>query len=131
MKDAADYLAYVRSLIIVNPKIARWTIVREEAQGDKGLFRYRLTLTDGSLLEAFELFRIVQGKVRVIKYSFHWQSEDGSLLKRWDNAAHHPEISTHPSHLHNGEDKVLPHAPVDFEEVLNLITSLIQAEPSE
>ena len=52
MKEAADYLAHIKALIIVNPQVVHWIVVREEAQGDMGLFRYRLTLRDGGLLEA-------------------------------------------------------------------------------
>lgn len=32
MKDAADCLAYIKALIVANPKVIRWTVVREEAQ---------------------------------------------------------------------------------------------------
>lgn len=56
MKDAADYLAHIRALIIENPKVLHWSIVREEAQGNLGLLRYRLTLRDGSRLEMFERY---------------------------------------------------------------------------
>ena len=56
MKDAADYLAYIKALIVANSQVLRWTVIREETQGDMGLFRYRLTLRDTSLLEMFECF---------------------------------------------------------------------------
>lgn len=59
MRDAADYLAHIKALIVMNPQVVHWTVVREEAQGDMGLFRYRLTLRDGSSLEIFERFRVV------------------------------------------------------------------------
>ena len=36
-------------------------------------------------------------------YSFHWQSETGELIIRWDNAPHHPDILTFPHHVHTGE----------------------------
>lgn len=122
MRDAADYLAHIKALIIINPQVAHWTVVREEVQGDMGLFRYRLTLRDGSLLEVFERFRVVEGRAQVAKYSFHWQDAGGQLRKRWDNAAHHPEVSTHPHHVRDGgEANVLPHGPISMEEVLAII----------
>jgi hypothetical protein len=122
VRYAAQYLAHLRSLIILNPQVEHWTVVREEVQGDMGLFRYRLSLHDGRLLEMFERFQIVEGDLQVVKYSFHWQNADGRLHKRWDNAAHHPEIATHPSHMHNGaESNVAPHAPISAEEVLALV----------
>ncbi len=80
MNEAADYLARVRSLILINARILHWQIVREEAQGNVGLFRYRLTLNNHEL---FELFEMNQSQVKVLKYSFHWQREDGQLIKLW------------------------------------------------
>ena len=120
---AEDYLALIKSLIALCPAVKSFSILREDAQGDKGLWRYRLTLQDDSLLEMFEFFEIQSDMVEVIKYSFHWQSDDGKFIKRWDNAAHHPEIETYPHHLHEGaEDFVLPYQPVKFEEILQIIT---------
>jgi hypothetical protein len=51
----------------------------------------------------------VDQRVVVNKYSYHWQRSHGQLVKRWDNAPHHPEIETHPHHLHDqDEENVLP-----------------------
>ena len=124
MKNAGDYLAHIKALIALNHQVVHWMVVREEAQGDMGLLRYRLTLRDGGLLEMFERFQVIEERLRVTKYSFHWQAVDGQLRKRWDNAAHHPEISTHPHHVHDGaEDNVLPHEPISAEEVLVIIAA--------
>jgi len=124
VKDADDYLAHIKALIALNRQVARWSIVREEAQGDTGLLRYRLTLQDGSLLEMFERFQLVEGRTEISKYSFHWQNANDELRKRWDNAAHHPETSTHPHHVHEGaEDSVFPHDSISAEEILALIAS--------
>lgn len=128
MKDAADYLAHIKALIVASPYVERWTVVREEIQGDMGLFRYQLTLRNGDLLEMFELFRVVKGDVQVMKYSFHWQNSDGKLCKRWDNAAHHSKVSTYPHHIHDGaEANVLPHRPVSAEEVLTIVAKEISS----
>jgi len=122
VKDADDYLVYVKALIVADPHVTNWTILREEAQEDVGLFRYRLTLHDGGLLEMFERFQIVDERLHVTKYRFHWQDAAGQLRKRWDNAAHHPEIPTHPDHVHAAsEENVLSHGPIRAEEVLALI----------
>ena len=72
MKDAAEYLSQIKALIVFTTQVLQWEIVREESQGDAGLFRYRLRLSNDSLLELFELFQIVEGKVEVRKYSFHY-----------------------------------------------------------
>ncbi len=125
MKSALEYLAHIRALIVSHPRIVHWTVIREEALGRSGLFRYRLSLDDGSTLEMFERFEVVGERVEVTKYSFHWQDASGRLRKRWDNAPHHPEVSTFPHHLHDGDEStVLPHAPVTAEEVLRMMDSL-------
>jgi len=41
VKDAAEYLAQVKALIVMNPEIVHWTALREEAQGDVGFIRYK------------------------------------------------------------------------------------------
>lgn len=124
MKDAAEYLAHVKALIVMNHQVIHWAATREEAQRDAGLFRYRLMLLDGSVIEMFENFRIMQNEVKVMKYSFHWQDSTGRLRMRWDNAPHHPEVTTHPHHVHAGsETNVMPHDPVTVEEILNIIAT--------
>jgi hypothetical protein len=108
LKNAADYLVHIKALIALSHEVVHWKVMREEAQGDMGLFRYRPTLR--------------RGRLQVTKYSFHWQSADAKLRKRWDNAAHHPEVPTHPHHVHDStEANVLPHEPISTEEVLAII----------
>ena len=126
MKNADDYLAWIKSIITLCPEVVNFTILREEAQTDKGLWRYRVILKNGSFLEMFEFFKIESGKVEIIKYSFHWQTENRELIKRWDNPPHHPEIATYPHHVHDGaEDVVSPYLPVDIEEIFKQVRSLI------
>jgi len=79
MMNADDYLAWIKSVITLSPIVVSFTLIREEILGDKGLWHYRLTLYDESLLELFEFFVIESGEANVIKYSFHWQSKEGRL----------------------------------------------------
>jgi hypothetical protein len=124
VKNASDYLAHIKALITLNRQVVHWEVIREEAQGDMGLFRYRLTLRGGGLFEMFQRFQVVRGGLQVTKYSFHWQDADGQLRKRWDNAAHHPEVLTHPHHVHDStEANVLPHEPISAEEALAIIAT--------
>jgi len=129
LKDASDYLTHVKALIALNPQVVRTVVLREEMQGDMGLYRYRLTLRDGSLLEMFERFSILDGRLVSGKYSFHWQDGSGRLLKRWDNATHQPGVATYPHHIHDGADtNVLPHESVSAEHVLTLICQMLDSQ---
>ncbi len=64
------------------------------------LFRYRLWLQDGSMIEIRK--RIVEsgGKLEITRYRYHGQDSSGKLIKRCDNAPHHPEIVTFPDYVH-------------------------------
>jgi hypothetical protein len=65
---------------------------------------------------------VVRERIEVEKYSFHWQDAVGNLLKRWDNATHHPEVVTNPHHIHDGsEENVQAHRPITAEDVLALV----------
>ena len=78
-------------------------------------------------LEIFEHFSVHRESVQILKYSFHWQNADGQPRKRWDNAAHRPEISTHPHHVHEaGHENVLPGKPICAEQILTLISEKIE-----
>jgi hypothetical protein len=124
VRDVADYVAHLKALIALNPQVVHWAIVREEIEDELGLFRYRLALWDGGLLEMFERFQVVGEQLSVSRYSFHWLRADGQLHKRWDNAAHRPELSTCPCHIHQDAGaNVLPHSPIHAEEVLTLVAA--------
>jgi hypothetical protein len=119
MKQTNDYLFNIKAIIISEPRIADFSVLREEVQDKIGLYRYRLLFDDKSLPEMFERFDVRDGKVTVVKYSFHWQNADGMLIKRWDNAPHHPELLSYPHHIHDGrEDNVLTNLPVTAKDVL-------------
>ncbi|NJN84829.1 MAG: hypothetical protein HC802_22765 [Caldilineaceae bacterium] len=122
MNSPQEYLSYVRILVARTRGVQGLTVVQEQSKDDVGLYRYRLQLTNGDMLEAFEWYRIHAGRVEVGKYSFHWQDPEGLLIARWDNAPHHPELSTFPHHIHDGVDgDVKPHGPTRIEDVLTMV----------
>lgn len=59
-------------------------------------YKAKLLLADGSNLRVSEIF--IDGDL--IKYSYYWLDEADQIIAGWDNAAHHPEIKTHPHHVH-------------------------------
>ena len=81
--------------------------IRETGMEKTALYRYRLKLNDNSLVELTERLVEEKGQLRVTKYRFHWQDRSGKLIKRWDNAPHHPEIDSFPHHLHDGSESVV------------------------
>jgi hypothetical protein len=76
--------------------------IRDTGLEKTALFRYRIKLIDESLIEITERILEERGGLTTTKYRYHWQTGSGKLIKRWDNAPHHPEIDTFPDHLHDG-----------------------------
>ena len=59
------------------------------------------------------------------KYSFHWQSSNGDLLIRWDNAPHFPNLITFPNHKHLAFGEVTESYDISLEEILRFIQNQI------
>ena len=87
-------------------------------------FSARLRFWDGSLLQVEEALVARMFVVVKVRYAYHYQSADGSLVFRYDNAPHHPEVPTHPHHLHT-EGRVEAAEPPDLSDVLRRIDELL------
>ncbi len=82
-------------------------------------WKLKIMFSDNSVLFTKEY---ISESVR--KYSFHWQTEQGDLKVRWDNAPHFPHIRTHPHHKHiSTEENVAESYDISLEDVLTYIFS--------
>jgi len=122
------YLRNLDAFITAVAVVAEVKVIRRDIR-DTGLekialYRYRLKLKDASILELTERLVEEQGQLSVTKYRFHWQTETGKLIKRWDNAPHHPEIATFPDHLHDGRENNV----ISFKRIsgLDILTGIIE-----
>ncbi len=117
------YLINIDDLIMSADEIIDFKIIRRNIW-DTGLetigfFRYKITFCDGSVLELSERLIEEAQTLLTTKYRFHWQDKHGTIIKRWDNAAHFPQLESFPHHLHHGgEQNVISHSPVSGMEVL-------------
>ena len=126
-----QYLRELDELISTSPKVIDVEIIRRSVWDTElekiALYRYRLKMSDRSLLELTERLVEEKGVLSKKKYRHHWQSHDGQVIKRWDNAPHHPEIDTFPHHLHDGsESNVIRHGEITgnaLKTVISLIVS--------
>ena len=55
------------------------------------------------------------------KYSYHWQTDKGDLISRWDNSPHHEDISTFPHHRHL-PDEIIKSQSRSLKEVIKIIS---------
>lgn len=102
----ASYFDRLESLFISSDAIRSFRIIRRQVSTIDGKFRVRIILIDGSEVELFEYVTESGGKIGLRKYSFHWQTNSGALIRRWDNAPHHPGLPGEPHHVHQADGSV-------------------------
>ncbi len=99
----ASYFDEIEARFIASPAITTFQILRRDVSDIDGIFRVKAKLIDASQGEFFENVIETNSEIKIRKYSFHWQDQDGKLIKRWDNAAHYKEFSsTHHVHWADG-----------------------------
>ena len=91
-------------------------IEKYDVSNDNIKLRMALLLINNSWLFVRET--IISGEKR--KYSYHWQDENGNLIKRWDNAPDW-DVETFPHHLHVGKEIVIASYDRSLEKVLAII----------
>lgn len=117
MNSILEYFERVQALI---SGLSRVEIERYEEQvlsNERGNLRVRLRFSDNSLLEISEAIHIIEGAFTWLSYRYHYQKHDASIIFRYDNTPHHPEIVTHPDHKHT-EKTVISAARPDIENVI-------------
>lgn len=118
----ADYFADLKQQLILCSVVLSFKVIKEFYGSNDGFIRIKYRIESGTELEFAEYIRIVRGnQIRRETYSYHWQTRDGILIKRWDNAPHHQELSTFPDHLHDGE-QVKESKPASLAIVLKAMT---------
>lgn len=119
-----EYYAAVQKAILAAVHVLQSEVSFDEISEVECYIRGVLTFTGNYQLHIAE-YVVTEPKFQRVKYRFHLQTSKGKLLARWDNAPHHPEIKTHPDHLHVGE-KIKANPPTDILQVLEDILSFIE-----
>lgn len=97
----------IEEQLLQSAHVASYQIIRKEMIALSGKIRLKVLFTNGDVAEFFEYVTVKGNTVEVEKYSFHWQTAQGELKSRWDNAPHHPELPNAPHHKHNSDLSVL------------------------
>ena len=81
-----------------SPFILADSITFESRSSIFGKVKGYIVFIDSSRLYLLEIIDATQpGK---IQYSYHYQTKDGKITFRYDNAPHHKEIKSFPHHKH-------------------------------
>lgn len=119
--------AYVQTLLDTvahAPEVATSDVALDKRGPQAGLIRGDIIFVDGALLHFRELIDLESSPPRLM-YSFHYQRTDASLVFRYDDTPHHPEISTFPHHKHEqSEQTALAAEPPTLATVLDEIGRL-------
>jgi hypothetical protein len=125
----SEYLDECILILTVSSVVERFQVTRKEALETDGYLRVRAILVGEGLLEASMYCQRVGDNTHLAGYRFHWQDKEGNLIKRWDNAKHHPELKTFPNHVHLGKDiDVKESAPIDLQAVLQVLESELRMQ---
>jgi hypothetical protein len=117
VKNIAGYFEEIRALI---KRLSRVEIERYEEHvlsSERGNLRIRARFFNNSLLEISEAIHGKQGTFIWLSYRYHYQNPDGSIIFRYDNTPHHPDVDTYPDHKHDGESVLRAKRP-SIEKVL-------------
>jgi hypothetical protein len=119
-----DYLEECILLLTVSSVVERFQVVKKRGVETDGYLRVRAMLVDESLLEVSMYCQHIDDTAHLAGYRFHWQDKEGLLIKRWDNAKHHPELKTFPDHVHLGDDQdAKESAAIDLQGILEVLES--------
>jgi hypothetical protein len=118
------YLQKIQVALSASPFVAQ-PVISVDDRGEVWFIRADIYFIDNSLLHFRELF-IGQGKLQKKTYTYHYQREDGTLVFRYDNAPHYPDLPTSPHHKHVGKNDVIASDVPDFFSVLKEVEDLLQ-----
>jgi hypothetical protein len=112
------------NLLLYEMIVSKSTVLIDEKLQTHTHFEMKIDFIDSSVLHVNEVFTF---RNSYLKYSYHWQTSDNQLIIRWDNAPHHPQISTFPHHKHiQTNENVVESTETDIIAVLDYISRNIQ-----
>ena len=88
------------------------------AASNPNLIRLRADLINSDKLHISEAW----DEETLIRYAYYWLKQNDELRIGWDNAPHHPDVSTHPHHKHIAmQENIQASDETSLEDVLRFI----------
>ena len=124
-----DYVESLRQTIQkFIPIISVQEISIDIRSSSTGKIKGAISFIDGSILYFIEVIKI-DGEVRKLKYSYHYQIKNGNLVFRHDNAPHYKNVKTFPHHKHfHSDDNVLISSVPIFKNILSEIEDYVMSK---
>jgi hypothetical protein len=123
MRTIEEYSTHVYQLIQNLAEVDPERYEEQILSVSRGNLRIRLRFSDGGLLEISEAIVLVSGDLHWLSYRYHYQDSSETMIFRYDNAPHHPEVPTHPDHKHIGTRIVTSFHP-SIEQILEEVQTI-------
>ena len=120
----SDYFKSIEQLLNNSKLITDKTVDFKQFSNDEGMIRGQILFLGGCVLNFMEYICI--GRDRP-KYRFNLSNAKGSMIFRYDNAAHHEEIYTFPHHKHTLTE-IKPSIEIGLAEVVSEIEMMILSD---
>ena len=91
------YFRGIQNSLSTNPLVINYSVRRRRVGDSEGFIVIDIDLIRSYRLTIMEYFTV---SANVIRYRYHLMDNDNNPVIRWDNAPHHPDISTFPHHVH-------------------------------
>ena len=118
--NVREYYSQIEGTIRNCSIVTHFSIDLDEIDQHIGYLKGELELIDGTVLHFIEFIEIQRKTANRLKYKYHLQSENGDLIRRWDNVPHHQEIDTFPNHMHD-EKGVHASSNIDLKTIIDKI----------
>ena len=120
-----DYFQALLTTISTSPIVHSSSVTLDKRTSFVGLVRGDLGFLDGSTLH-FREFVNTQSGVERFMYVYHYQRADQSVVFRYDNTAHYPNLPNTPHHKHAADEaNVVSATPPDLDAILKEIESIV------
>jgi hypothetical protein len=111
------YFQEFQETVLAASHVIQSNLAFDEISESECYIRGSLILSGGYELHVSE-YVVTEPDIKRLKYRYHLQTLEKEFVARWDNAAHHPDVETHPNHLHLAQSKVRPSPLMDIDQVL-------------
>ena len=115
--NSRAYFRKLQEYVLSSPHVIQSNLSFDEISESECYIKGSLTLSEGFELLIAE-YVITEPEIKRLKYRYHLQTSRKEFVARWDNAAHHPDVESHPDHLHIAQSSVKPSPGMDVELVL-------------
>ena len=122
--NAREYHRTVQAAISEAPHVIASDVSFDEIDVNECYIRGVLTLVGGFELHLAE-YVVTEPDLQRLKYRYHLQRANGTMLARWDNVPHHHDVTTFPDHRHNASGSVHPSPPTDVFQLLTAVVPFI------